>query len=94
MEKLNKMELNVGTQGGDGEDCEIYGGEYAEVDIDLMNQQNQAYSHQSITSKVTSNQNPDKDLIQDPINFHYSHSRFAAVSQQEIEHRNALKKSR
>jgi len=38
MDSLNKMNLNVNPAGEGGEDCEIYGGEYPEVNIDQINQ--------------------------------------------------------
>ena len=36
----NKMELTIGNQAATegAEDCEIYGGEYPDIDIDLQNQ--------------------------------------------------------
>ena len=41
LKEQNRMELKIGgAAAADGaEDCEIYGGEYPEVDIDLQNQQ-------------------------------------------------------
>ena len=38
IKELNQMELKVGGAAADGaEDCEYYGNEYPDVDIDLQN---------------------------------------------------------
>lgn len=43
------MPLKVGpAAANDAEDCEIFGGEFPEVDIDTQNQQNLYFSQQNI----------------------------------------------
>ena len=93
MNQQNKMQLKIGAPAADGaEDCEVYGGEYPEVDIDQINQQALLLNQQSKASSHTVIL--DREIQTEPINFQSSIAKFTQVSNQEIEHRNAVKRSR
>ena len=44
LKEQNTMQLKVGAAAADAEDCEIYGGEYPEVDIEQQNEQSLQFS--------------------------------------------------
>jgi len=99
LKELNTMELKVSTDlAPETEDCEIFGGEFPDVDIDLQNQQNLYFSQQNMVSKVSTSgvadRNAYREIVNDPINFQSSIAKFTQVSEEEIEHRAAVKRSR
>ena len=73
------MELTIGNQAATegAEDCEIYGGEYPDIDIDLQNQQTLYFSQQNMVSKVSGNPvHLDREIVTEPINFQSSIAKF------------------
>ena len=69
------MPLKVGpAAANDAEDCEIFGGEFPDVDIDTQNQQNLYFSQQNIVQKVSQAHTGNagsahREIMNEPINF-------------------------